>query len=122
MSSSREAVLEEMAASAITGEVVCLRRTSDGRPICPVCGYAWPLGVEHAWVKKDSANGGGWPIAYPSWDICPCSKTQFGDDDAHGPEDTLESTWAFLREQWLQETGRSAAALKQVRDHLGLDL
>lgn len=122
MASSQEPIVEEVVASAITGDVVRLRRTSDGRPICPVCGCVWRSGAEHAWDKTGSTTEGGLPVVDPSWEMCPCCKTEFGNDDAHGPDETLESSWAFLRERWLEKTGRSAAALEQVRDHLGLDL
>jgi hypothetical protein len=122
MASDREPIVEEVVADAINGDVVRLRSTSDGRPICPVCGCVWSSGAEHAWDKTGSTIEGGLPVVGPSGGICPCCKTEFGNDDAPDPGETLEMSWAVLRERWLQKTGRNAAALEQVREHLGLDL
>ncbi len=41
MASDREPIVEEVAVSEIRGDLIRLRRTSNSRPICPVCGDVW---------------------------------------------------------------------------------
>ncbi len=122
MASSREPIVEERVVSAFTGETAHLRRTSDGCPICPVCGCVWSPGADHAWDYSGSKTEEGLPLVGPSGGICPCCITEFGNDDVPEPGETLDEVWADLRERWLQKRGRDAAAMEQVRDNLGLDL
>jgi hypothetical protein len=97
-----ESLVEETFAVAATGEPVRLRRTPDGRPLCPVCDVAWPSGAETAWRATGDRTPAGVLTVVPSWSICPGCSTQFGLDDGYdaGSDESLESAWAALRNRW----------------------
>ena len=99
MDEPTENVVAETFAVHATGELVRLRRTSDGRPICPVCGMVWPAGADPAWEVTGERTPAGVPTVTPSWGICPGCGTEFGLDDEWGPGETLEAAWAALRER-----------------------
>jgi len=103
-----------------TGEVVRLR-TKRGRPVCPVCGSLWSAGDEHAWHKSGESRPDGTPKVYPSYQICDCCNTEFGNDDTGGSDQSLASVWRLLRSEWLEKVGRCASALAQLRSNLGID-
>src|SRR5687767_13633759 len=115
-------LIEEIVRADLTGNLVRLRTTAGGSPVCPVCGCLWSVGTEHAWQKQGNRDAGGVPTASPTFSICPCCNTEFGNDDIPGPNETLESTWAILRERWLKRVERSDKALAQLREHLGLEV
>ena len=108
--------------TATTGAVGHLRTTPDGKPVCPVCGCVWPNGAEAAWSETGEAFPDGVAIVAPSWDICPCCHTEFGNEDVPDHGNSLDHVWAVLRQKWLQHVGRSADALRQVRENLGVDV
>jgi len=113
---------EELVASWFSGDVVRLRKPVDGRHVCPVCGMKWEAGAEPAWVKTSESTAEGLPMVEPNWGICPCCDTEFGNDDVNGPAESLGSSWARLRAEWLARDGATDAALKQLRENLGLDV
>lgn len=111
----------EAARAATTGDLVHLRTASDGSPICPVCGCVWPHGAGHAWGGTGEMAAHGLTIVGPSWDTCPCCKTEFGNDDVPDEGETLEQSWAVLRTRWLERVGRAPDVLAQLRHNLELN-
>jgi hypothetical protein len=107
----------EVSEAALTGDPVHLRTTPDGSPICPVCGSIFEVGAESAWTKTGEFTARGLPIVRPSWGICPCCHTEFGNDDTPNPGETLEAVWAELRQKWLQQAPNKSDALKQLREN-----
>ena len=114
--------LTERVWSKLTNEVVILRRTPDGRPVCPVCGVAWPSGAEHAWSGSGERNPEGLLIVAPSYDICPSCKTEFGNDDIPDSGESLADSWAWLRGKWLEQAGRSMDVVARLKKNLGVDI
>lgn len=102
MKDSEKDTVEALFALPVTGEIFRLRKTLDGRPVCPVCYLEWPQGAEPAWEATGETTEGGVPIASPSWGICPRCNTEFGLDDDQPGEETLEGTWKSLRQRWLE--------------------
>ncbi len=122
MEKNSQEIIEESVASVFSGEIVRLRWAVDGRPICPVCGCKWHPGAESAWTKTGEFSNEGMPIVEPCWSSCTCCDTEFGNDDVPGPNGTLESSWASLRERWLQKTGMIDSSLQQLKNNLGINI
>lgn len=118
---SRLPVVEELSAVYLTGEIVRLRWTADGCPICPVCGLVFHAQGEASWRKSGQFTEGGLPIVQPTWGICPDCNTEFGEDDVPARGESLELAWANLRREWLAKVGGNAEVLARIRLHLGLE-
>ena len=94
--------------------------TPDGQAICPVCGVAWGSGAGHAWVETEQRTAEGLTVVTPSYWICPVCNTEFGNDDMPAEGETLEESWAWLRDRWLERVGRSPDVLERLRKNLGV--
>jgi hypothetical protein len=92
------------------GEVVALRKSQNGRWLCPVC--AVELRGEAPY--DDEARFG-------SQDICRSCNTQFGADDAVYGAATLQGRWKELRIKWIVEMKWSQELLNRLRDGLNVD-
>lgn len=79
---------------------------------CPICA--------HRWGEEPVYSADGWP----SSDICPGCKIQFGDDDVprhkHKGLNT-EQYYKLIRIQWLNENNWDESLLKKLRDILGIN-
>jgi hypothetical protein len=102
------------------GEQIEIRETSDGRFYCPVCGFLLS-GSEPPYsppVTKEGVAVGDY--AGPSFNICPCCDTHFGNDDYVEAGSVLKR-WSELRIDWLNRVDWTSDALKQLRDNLDID-
>src|SRR5688500_16602774 len=113
-------VRETVVCSRFSGEHLHLRWTVGGQPICPVCGLVWTRAREHAWADEGDVNGDGLLLVQPTYDICPCCGTEFGNDDIGGPSDSVQGCWTLLRIRWLSRVQWQPSAIMQVTDGLGL--
>jgi hypothetical protein len=112
--------IPEIVWADVVRQKVTLYRTSDNRPVCPVCGRLWAVGGEHAWHDTPQRTAEGLVVVMPSWAICIECGTEFGSDDAPAEGETLEDAWAQLRQRWLERVGRNPTALRQLSENLGL--
>ena len=101
------------------GEIVTV--CSDGVwSACPVCGYV--TGGDLPYIGASPMGSGAdaqRQFATPSFDICPCCRTQYGVDDwVDGV--TVACQWEKLRQDWLNRVGWNEAALQQLHDGLGI--
>jgi hypothetical protein len=120
MSQSDLSFADQLVWVDITHETVRLRRSQDNRPVCPVCGILGRPGEEDAWHDIGERSVNGLPIVLGSYSICPCCNTEFGNDDAPNPGESLAHAWASLRRRWLDRVGWTKDALEQLRRNLGI--
>src|ERR1700754_1317275 len=78
--------------SALNGESFELPFIGESS-VCPVCGLVGPPNAEPPWEETGETSSDGTPIASPSYGICPCCRTEFGNDDIPDPGQSLADSW-----------------------------
>ena len=98
--------LERYSIHAANGDEVICHATTDGRYICPICGFQ---------IKGKPPYD---PQTHkPSFEWCPCCEYQFGWDDRIGPlalAGSLQAKWEELREQWLGAAANAEQVARQL--------
>lgn len=106
---------EHIAMRLYDGEIIELKRSPDGRYVCPVCGH---LNTGDPPYSEDTIDGH--TFANASDDICPSCKTQYGFSDEMGrsEEISIKRRWEKLREKWLRSKGCSEDIISNLRNLL----
>jgi DNA-directed RNA polymerase subunit N (RpoN/RPB10) len=106
-----------------SGEIIEIRRNSDGEFICPVCGDL--LGDKYApYVEylPHTFHADGTVMAFPTQNRCDSCGTQFGFHDDVENSESVKTKWRELREAWLQRVGPESPLAKQQLKNLRDDL
>lgn len=101
------------------GEEIEIITNSDGKSVCPVCGYL----TGGDWPYFNSKSEDGEIFAHGSHEICEVCHTQFGDSDFVGdyPGMTQQQIWNALREDWLKVVIRTPQMVEQLKN-LGVNI
>ena len=108
-------------------EEIVIREIKDGdnKSVCPVCGFLFSGDLPWSMVRsvdESTRKEYGDAFGAASFDICPCCNTQYGLDDqfAMDGNPTMPQIWGGLRSKWLDKTGWTEEALRQLKANLDI--